>query len=518
MRQGSEPPTPAARPQTDRDAPIPVSRLAGMIERTLKDGLPPRLRIIGEISGFRDRTHWYFDLKDEQAVINCVMFSSAVRRCRFRPEPGQEVVISGRVEFYGKQGRTQIYAEQMEPVGAGALDLAFKQLFEELKRLGWFEPERKKPLPAFPRRVAVVTSRTGAALQDVLDTFKRRCPAIGVLVADVRVQGDGAAGEVASMLHALNRAAPRLGLDAIIVTRGGGSKEDLWAFNERPVAEAILRSVVPVVCAIGHETDTSIAELVADERCATPTQAAMRLSPETDKLLEQLDMLERRMHHACQRRVRLDTERLRAAARHPIFARPRSLLERQSERLDRATDTARRAVRADLSARAARLDRLSARLQQNRPTAQHARRVARLEASDQRLAAAINRRLRAHDLQAIRDRLARAAAQRVALVKNRLAHADRTLNAVGPQAVLRRGFTVTVGADGRAIRSVKSVQPGETIETVVADGRIRSRVDGDGDGGGGGDGGERPVPKAPSTPKTPRKAGEPQLDLFGTSG
>ncbi|MCA9289351.1 MAG: exodeoxyribonuclease VII large subunit, partial [Phycisphaerales bacterium] len=282
----NSPSEPAAKPPVDR--PMSVAALAGLIAGALET-LPRPVRVAGEISGLRDRTHWYFDLKDADAVVSCVMFASAARKAGFVPENGQAVVAGGRVEFYAKGGKVSLICDRLEPVGAGALELAFRKLVGEIRALGWFDPERKRALPTFPRRIAVVTSRTGAALQDVLDTARRRCPAVDIAVVDVRVQGDRAAGEVAAAIEWLGRRHTHLGIDAILVTRGGGSMEDLWAFNEKPVAAAIVACPVPVVAAIGHETDVTIAELVADERAATPTQAAMRLIPDRAALGEQVE-------------------------------------------------------------------------------------------------------------------------------------------------------------------------------------------------------------------------------------
>ncbi len=275
--RGAKPPK-AAEP-APAEGVLTVSRLAAMISTVVGDHLPARVRVVGEVSGARRSTHLYFGLKDAGALISAAVFASNLRKLGFEPRDGQQIVATGRVEFYEPQGRITLIVEAIEPVGQGAHELRFKQLCEELRRLGWFAAERKRPLPTFPRKVAVVTSRTGAALQDVLDTMARRCPAVGVVLVPVKVQGEGAAEQVVRALAHLAANHEKLGIDAVIVTRGGGSPEDLDAFNEREVARAIVQCPVPVVAAIGHETDTTIAELVADERCATPTQAAMRSPP-----------------------------------------------------------------------------------------------------------------------------------------------------------------------------------------------------------------------------------------------
>jgi exodeoxyribonuclease VII large subunit len=462
--------------ETSKVAPLTVSQLAAMIDGTLRDHLPARLRVVGELSGFNDRTHWYFSLKDAESVVSCVMFASAAREARFRPEAGQEVVVTGRVEYFGKQGRTQFYVDRIEPVGAGALDLEFRRLCEELRALGWFLPERKRPLPRFPRCVAVVTSRTGAALQDVLNTMARRCPAVGVLLADVRVQGDGAAAGITAAVRAIGRRHGALGVDAIIVTRGGGSKEDLWAFNDHALAQAIVESPVPVVAAIGHETDTTIAELVADERCATPTQAAMRVTPDSAALLEQLDALGSRLAAFLRKQIRQDQLRLGSATRHPFFSDPGTAIKARTEILRHHARRLTGESRGRLTAAAHALERLAVRLEAHRPGAVYARRQAGLLHAEARLRAAMRTMLARIDLDDRRQRLTTTwagAAQRRTL---ELDGAERALDLVGPVSVLRRGYSCTLKPDGSAVRSVGDIHAGDPIKTIVSDGSFESTV------------------------------------------
>lgn len=447
---------PAGAPGPGSEAPlISISALADLIAGALERVDRP-LRVVGEVSGFRERTHWYFDLKDAGAVVNCVMFASSVRRAGLALENGRAVVATGRVEFYAKGGKVSFLCEKLEPVGEGVLELAFRRLVAEIRALGWFEPARKRALPTFPRRVAVVTSRTGAALQDVLDTARRRCPAVDIAIVDVRVQGERAAAEVAAAINWLGANHARLGLDAVLLTRGGGSAEDLWAFNEKIVAAAIVGCPLPVVAAIGHETDTTIAELVADERCATPTQAAMRLFPDRGALGEQIDALGSR--------VRVGVEHAIADARR------------------RSDDDARRlvsAVRLRLAEASARMERVAGRLEQQRPAAAQARRGARLAEAERRLTAAMRSRARTVDVAAVEKRLREAAARGLRQRREAAASLGRTLAAVSPLRVLGRGYSVTTRADGRLIRAPGDVSPGEQIRTRVADGLVRSIVEGE---------------------------------------
>jgi exodeoxyribonuclease VII large subunit len=434
-------------------APWSVSRLAGEIDATLRRGVPAPVRVIGEVSGFRDRTHWYFDLKDEGAVVNCVLFANVARKINPPPRDGEQVVVKGRVEFYTKAGKVSFILESLERAGEGPLDRAFRELCATLKAEGYFAIERKKPLPRFPRRIAVITSRSAAALQDVIDTARRRCPAVGLVLVDVPVQGDAAAPEIARAIDRVSRHHQQLGVDAIILTRGGGSKEDLWCFNERAVADAIHRCTVPLVAAIGHETDTTIAELVADERCATPTQAAMRLTPDTSELLRQLDSTQRRLVTALARGAEL-----------------------ASRDIDRAADRLESAALESVAALRTRAHQLEIRLERVRPQAQHARMIARVAAAEERLRRVMQSRLDPTRLRAAHDALARAIARRSRDAAASLDALDKHLAAISPKRVLERGFSITAAADGRLVRSVADVAAGDALTTHVADGTIASTV------------------------------------------
>jgi len=493
---------PGVTPPTPEIRPITVSELAWLIDGALRAGLPRTLRIVGEISNFTDRTHWYFNLKDAESVVSCIMFATAARKAGFTPASGQQVVASGRVEYYAKQGRTQFYVESIELVGAGALEARLRALVEELRALGWLDPARKRQLPRFPQRVAVVTSRTGAALQDVIDTFRRRCPAVELSLIDVRVQGDGAAQEVAQAINWVSANHAALGIDAIIVTRGGGSIEDLWAFNERIVAQAIVRCAVPVVAAIGHETDVTVAELVADERAATPTQAAMRLSPDRAELQRQHDAASRRLLESVRGRLLVDT-------RSVIQAR-RSLLA---------------AVRHRAASERSRLERLAGRLARRRPEAVYAMRRARLLQARDALADALQRRLAASRTAPLRYRLDRASTDAVDRARTRLVQAQRELAIVGPSAVLRRGYSITSLAGGAVVRTSSDVAPGDRLTTRLSDGSIASVVEGAASGSAQPSEGDRTAlpPRLPERP-TPRRPARKrptdarQMDLFGEAG
>lgn len=433
-----------------------VTELASHIRGALNIHLPAKVRVVGEISNLSDRTHWFFSLKDDAATIRCVCFASNAKRVRFAVKDGMAVIATGRVDFYDAQGHVQLYVDKLEPVGVGELELRFRALCDELRKLGYFEVERKKPLPAMAQRIAVVTSRSAAALQDVANTAHRRWPGCQLLLYDVRVQGEEAAPQIAAAIKRLSKQGAALGVEAIILTRGGGSIEDLWAFNERTVADAIYHCPLPIVAAIGHETDTTIAELVADERCATPTQAAMRLVPDARALLHQVEALSRRLATGVRREILHQRQRLEAAARHPIFCRPDRLYAPLRERLARLTERAHAAATYRVEEAKQEIAVLGARLAADMPH--------RLAAAQQRIG-----------VDAIR--LTPAAAR---LLKSRAEQLDaltRQLESVAPQRVLGRGYSVTLDKKGKAIRDASDVGIGEHLTTIVAKGRIGSTVD-----------------------------------------
>ncbi len=486
----------AKKPATEE--PWSVSTLADRIDTALKQGLPKTVRVQGEVSGFRDRTHWYFDLKDENAVVNITMFASAARRSRAKPVNGQAFIITGRVEFYAPGGRTSLIATTITPVGLGQLEQRYRELCEQIRALGWFEQDRKRPLPSFPKRIAIVTSRTGAALQDVLDTARRRMPAVELVLVDVRVQGAAAAGEVAYAIEALGRNHARLGLDAILITRGGGSMEDLWAFNEKVVAEAIVNTPIPVVAAIGHETDTTIAELVADLRCATPTQAAMKMIPDRVALEAQVDSLERRLRSDVRRQLDNARRIIRTHERRPSLASPDALLTRQRDRLTALDQNLTGLLTRKLDRARTHLAHLGQTLTRLSPQSLHTQRKAAVDAATRRL----------HD--AITHRLDRA--------RTRVGDSYRHLEAVSPLKILERGYTITTDDSGRVLRSASDISPGQGLTTRFPDGHLHSVADSTPDTPVSPDS-PKPNPKpSPTRSSTRRKKpppdDPPQMDLF----
>jgi len=454
-----------------------VSQLAEVIKSTLEQKIPSPLRVVGEISNLSDRGHWYFSMKDDRAVLGCVAWSSSVKKFGFKPSDGDEVVATGHVSHYGPQGRTQLYVTRMEPVGAGALEIAFRKLCAELRDKGYFDPAHKIDVPAFPRRVAVITSKDGAAVQDVIATAKQRCPAVSLMIVDVRVQGEGAAEQIARAIQWVDVHHERLGVDAILVTRGGGSIEDLWAFNERIVADAAFACELPLVAAIGHESDTTVIELVADVRAATPTQAAVRLVPSRDELEKQLAHLHDRLTVVMRRRIEHGRHRLESAARHETFRRPEVILHRARQHLQSCERQLVSAIRQVYSAAHLRLERLAGWLATLGPQAIVWKQHEKLAVLEDRLHRAAWHRIdqRPRVLQLQRS-LRTAHRHAVRSARQRADALEHQLRAVDPLKVLERGFSVTQRDDGAMVRSTGDVTGGDRVVTRVVDGEFESIV------------------------------------------
>jgi exodeoxyribonuclease VII large subunit len=323
---------------------LSVGELTEGLRALLEEGFPS-IWIAGEVSNLARPSsgHLYFSLKDAKAQLRSVIWRGIALRLRFDLADGMEVIARGRLTVYVPRGEYQFIVEEVQPKGLGALELALRQLREKLFIRGWFAPERKKPLPRFPRRVALVTSPTGAAVRDMLEILARRWSAAEVWVCPVRVQGDGASQEIAAAIRLLNRLEPSA--DVLIVGRGGGSAEDLWAFNEEVVAEAIHESRIPVVSGVGHELDVTIADLVADRRALTPSEAAELVVPDRDELLESLSAAEARLRESLVGRLQNARQRLRDLAERRAFRLPLERVRDQERRLDEWGGRLERAMR-----------------------------------------------------------------------------------------------------------------------------------------------------------------------------
>lgn len=353
-------------PEPVQQEPLSVSQLTDHIKGLL-EGAFPRVWVSGEISNFaRPRSgHCYLTLKDESAQLSAVIWRGVASHVPFDLHDGLEVVCRGYLSLYGPQGRYQLVIQEIEPKGIGALELAFRQLRDKLAREGLFEPSRKRPLPRFARQIAVVTSPTGAAIRDFLEVLRRRWRLTDVLIVPVRVQGEGSAQEIARAIETVNRL--NRPIDCLVVTRGGGSLEDLWSFNEEIVCRAIYASRIPVISAVGHEIDVTLSDLVADVRALTPSEAAERIAPAAEEMQGRLNQYRRHLVAGLRSRAVRARARLDSLASHRTFRRPFERIQLLSRRLDELGAAADRAVRTHVRDSRHQLDTLTARLESLSP-------------------------------------------------------------------------------------------------------------------------------------------------------
>jgi len=354
-------PEKAAGPQV-----LSVAQLTARIKDQLEASFAT-VWVAGEVSNLArpQSGHCYLTLKDDQAQIHCAMWRNTASRVRFDLHDGLEVVCRGRIDVYAPRGTYQLIIESIEPKGIGALELALRQLREKLAREGIFDPGRKRPLPPFVRRIAVVTSPTGAAIHDFLQVLARRWRGADVIIVPTRVQGEGAAAEIAAAIVAANRLP--LAIDCLVVTRGGGSLEDLWAFNEELVVRAIHASRIPVVSAIGHEIDVTLADLVADVRALTPSEAAELVAPAAEDLLARFRQTESRLAAALRWRLAAARSRCDAVAAHRVFRRPLERIEDLAVQIDELDARAHRALRQRLMLALSQVQQQGARLESLSP-------------------------------------------------------------------------------------------------------------------------------------------------------
>jgi exodeoxyribonuclease VII large subunit len=448
---------PIQPPERDVYTPSRLNREA----RTLLERGLPALWIEGEISNLSRPSsgHWYFSLKDEGAQLRCAMFRQRNFLARFTPKDGMHVQARGRVSLYEPRGDFQFIVDHIEEAGEGALRRKFDQLKTKLAAEGLFAVERKQPLPRMPRRIGVITSPTGAAIRDVLNILKRRFCTIPVLIYPVQVQGAAAAAQIAATIRL---ASSRADCDVLILARGGGSLEDLWAFNEEVVARAIFECAIPLVSGIGHEVDFTIADFVADVRAPTPSGAAELVAPDCAEWIRSLTVLQRRLGSALQRSLAQRFERF-SWLRHRLGQlHPGVELRQRAQRLDELEQRLLRVVRQGVFQRRNELHRLAAHLRQHSP-------ALRVAAAQGRLAVA-------------RGTLSASMRQTFEQLGRRLAVAAGTLDAVSPLATLQRGYAIVTDAQGNVVTTSTAVSVGQSIRARVAQGEIHARVENTGGG------------------------------------
>ena len=422
--------------------------------------------VSGEITNLRVQSsgHIYFTLKDASAQLSCVLFRGETDVDRSLLQDGRKVTVGGAVTVYDVRGQYQLRVTKLELQGVGALQAAFERLKQKLQAEGLFTQERKRPLPKYPQRIGLVTSPTGAAIMDVLHVVKRRNPSLEIVLAPCRVQGDGAASDIAGAIYALNEfhqaqsSIGGLSLDLILVTRGGGSLEDLWAFNEEIVARAIFASELPIVSAVGHEIDFTISDFVADLRAATPSAAAELITEGVFSSCQFVAQAAARLKWLVQEQLDARLEELRRFGHRLKLLHPRRRLEISLQRVDELQGDLARCARVSLRHQRHGLTRLAERLSRVRPGVV-------LE----------NRR---QNLVASRGLLGSVARRRVAELRARLDVVNAKLNLLGPEQTLARGYSITRdSATGRILRSRRDSKPGQRLNTRLADGEISSTVD-----------------------------------------
>jgi exodeoxyribonuclease VII large subunit len=431
-----------------------VSAVRTHIEREYSD-----CWVEGEISNLRvpDSGHLYFTLKEESAQIRVVMFRSAARLLRFRPENGLHVTVRGRVTVYEDRGELQISAEMMEPQGAGALQLAFEQLKTKLQAEGLFEQSRKKPVPSLPRRIGIITSPQGAALRDILNILQRRHHSANVLIYPAQVQGDSAPGEAIAGIRYFHQQLKRAGaVEVIIIARGGGSAEDLACFNHEGLAREISASKIPVISAVGHETDFTIVDFVADMRAPTPSAAAELVIRSRQEIEAQSEELGRRLERALRYRLLMARQEWTERTQHGAFARMMDGVYRRQQKLDEMLFRLEKAERHLLD---------------------------RLRRHCETVAAMVRHYDLRHRLTAIRQQLEAhvsnvAAAAQTSLLQHRAAFERQTstLEALSPISILNRGYALVFDADGQVLRDPSALKIGDQVSARLANGQIHARV------------------------------------------
>lgn len=409
--------------------------------RAILEGSFPSIWVEGEISNLARPAsgHLYFSLKDANAQVRCALFKNRALHLKTAPENGMQVLVRAGVSLYEGRGEFQLIIEYLEPAGAGALQRAFEELKRKLDAEGLFDPAHKKPIPAMPRRIGVVTSPSGAAIRDVLNVLGRRYPAVRIIIYPVPVQGTDASARIIRMLQIAEQ---RNEVDVLLLTRGGGSLEDLWAFNDEQLARTIYKLQLPIVCGVGHEIDFTIADFVADQRAPTPSAAAELLSPDQELLLRQIERQRTQLVRLMQQRISAQANQLqyfKCRLPHPL-----RLLEQSAQRLDDLSLRGQRALRSALQTKNARLARLIALLAGQNPRRLLRQKIERCMLIDSSLRRAVKSRIRYFD-----DRL------------EQLAH---NLNTVSPLSTLSRGYAIVQQNDGTVVRDTKQLSIGKRLE------------------------------------------------------
>jgi exodeoxyribonuclease VII large subunit len=450
-----------------------VTAIRTQVERAFTD-----IYVEGEISNYRpaDSGHLYFTLKDGNAQLRVVMWRTQARLLRFRAVNGLQIIARGRVTIYDERGDLQLQAEYLEPKGAGALQIAFEQLKAKLAAEGLFELSRKKPIPALARRIGVVTSPRGAAIQDILNILRRRHESVSVLIYPAQVQGEGAAAEVSAGVRYFNRHGK---VDVIVVARGGGSFEDLFAFNDESLARTIAAAQVPVISAVGHETDFTICDFVADLRAPTPSAAAELVIGSKQELAEKLASLRRRLGQAVNYKLLRAHNALSRLAQHAVFARMRDTIARRQQLLDDLAFRMAQSQSEALKNLSRRLGDVETHLRRHDPRVRLGTMRRQLDAQTATLRSSMMRRLvaRANELEGLRLALGRAEETILLRRRSKWQQLHSSLEALSPKAILARGYALVFDDAGHLVKQAAQLKPGSRVRTQLAHGEFTAKVE-----------------------------------------
>lgn len=459
-----------------------VSQVNSLIKAALEERLPSRMSVTGELTNWviARSGHAYFDLKDENALLPCVIWKSKLGKVKFEPENGQAVIIKGHIDIYSPHGKYQFYADSMMPEGIGALQLAFEQMVRKLQAQGLFDDKHKKPLPQYPQRIGILTSESGAAVHDITDSIHNRWPCAKLFLYPVPVQGERAAGKIAAALKDINKRNKKLKLDVLIVARGGGSLEDLWAFNEEVLARAIFHSTIPIISAVGHEIDTTIADLVADARASTPTKAGMVCVPDMMEVLGRLDSFQKSLNSKARWNLELCRKSLQTLLASSVFRNPLGLVRNGRQQVDELTAELTEAVKELLIEARAKLHRSYEQVTRIEPHRLLDRKTIDLNNLKNQAGVGIKAIINTCRMQ-LTPQSSRLNAQIMAILnRSRMqltARANR-LEGLNPKAVLQRGYSITTNKKTNlVIKEHADVRIGDLIITELAgENKIESEV------------------------------------------
>ncbi len=459
-----------------------VKEINTKIKYVLEDGLPSLMVVKGEISGWRPHAsgHSYFSLKDKSGILPCVMWKGRVGKIKFQVETGISVLATGHIDVYVPGGKFQFSVDKLEPAGVGGLQLAFEKMVKKLHTEGLFADDHKKPIPKYPMRIGIVTSASGAAVKDIADSVYTRWPCAKLLIYPAAVQGTAAAKEIAKAIKTVNKRNCELKIDVLIVGRGGGSMEDLWAFNEEAVARAIYTSKIPIISAVGHEIDTTIADYVADARASTPTKAGVIAVPDMKEVLERISTGERRLRHNAERKLEVCMYRLDAARASGVFRNPHLLVNNAAQQVDEAGLRLSESARRMFAVQREKLTQAQQRVMRIEPHRLIGEKKVQVNSLCNAMSTVIKNAAsqRKPAVDRLENRMKNEIMRLIAKKQLQLTAAQNRLAGLNPRSVLERGYSITsLKETGKVVGSASEARAGDVLVTELAGNeKINSKV------------------------------------------